>query len=156
VFEDASPYIYVGFEDDPAVTPCIHCGHIGDEHGSGFFSECQVEDCDCPDFEREKWPYDEGGNSMREWLRTPPPEPEGERVYELALGAGALRKAQLLLQDQGTTFTQRQVHWLATQPYDLLQPFAAEIYRSYKDHDHIEAFIPLDNRLRTEREARKQ
>jgi hypothetical protein len=153
VFEDVAPYIFVGYKEDDALTPCRHCGHIGDEHSSGFLNECEVEGCDCPDFAPEPWPYDEGGNSMREWLRTPPPEPDDdERKYELALGDGALKRAQRLLQDESRVFTVKQVHWLATESYERLQPFAAEIYAAYKAHEHLEAFIPIDNRLRAERE----
>jgi hypothetical protein len=31
------------------------CGHVEDEHeGSGFFSKCLVEECDCIDFELDE------------------------------------------------------------------------------------------------------
>lgn len=38
-----------GFLDD--CDECV-CGHIKDEHESGFFSKCTIKDCECLDF---KW-----------------------------------------------------------------------------------------------------
>jgi len=100
--------------------------------------------------------YDEGGNAVREWLLSPCPAPTGERKFTLTLGPTVLRKVQKLLGDQSTSFTNEQVFWLANLPYDRLRPFAPEIYAAFKEHEHIEAYIPIDNRRRAERERRAQ
>ncbi len=30
-----------------------YCGHVTEEHGAGFFRECNIDDCDCEDFRDE-------------------------------------------------------------------------------------------------------
>lgn len=49
-----------GFLDD---TDQCTCGHIKDEHAkSGFFLKCQVDGCDCGDYEWDG----ESGNDVEE------------------------------------------------------------------------------------------
>lgn len=156
-FENKDPYIYIGIEEDSDVTPCQHCGHIGDEHTGNFFSECKVEGCDCPDYEREVWPYDEGGNRLRCAMRKPLPDPnDGEREFELDVSPPALSHVLQLLNEAQPLFTSRQLHWIATLPYDDLGPWVSEIYAAYNKLSHFKAYIPLDNRLRAERETQRK
>jgi hypothetical protein len=155
-FEAKAPYIYVGIDEGAWLTPCLHCDHIGDEHGTGFFKPCMVEGCSCEDYEREPWPYDEGGDHWRREMQRPAPAPTGARAHELPLTGPALIHVRRLLQDtqSAIAFTRDQVHWLANVPYAVLQPHAYDIYTAL-EAANLGALVPLDNRRRAEREARK-
>ena len=150
VFENVEPYIFVGIDDHADFTSCANCGHIGDEHARNFLQECLC--CDCPCYERTPWPYDEGGNAWRRANMKPPPPPVGKRVCVLTLHTLARLHVQKLLRDTHDAFTQAQLFWLANLPYDILQPHAAAIYAAYENVS-LQALIPIDNRLRAEREA---
>lgn len=96
-FEDKEPYIAI-FEDD--VFAWCRCGHVMDEHESGFFNPCEV--CDCPDYQKAPVPfkdYDEGGNEFRAAITTPCPEfrKDAKRV-SLPLKGKALSAVMELLE----------------------------------------------------------
>lgn len=49
----------IAMSDDTALDVCS-CGHIRDEHDYAFFADCNVEGCDCGDFELAEEYVEEG------------------------------------------------------------------------------------------------
>lgn len=147
VFEAVKPYIFVGEEPDGEIGLCKHCGHMRCEHD--FLGDCN--ECDCPVFEvEEEWPYDEGGNRLRDVMRQPCPEwNENEKQIEVDFGE-AHGLVTLLTRHSGP-WTLEQLHWLVTLPYGEMRGFAYEIYRAVINVGWA-ALIPIDNRNRAERE----
>lgn len=163
VFEHVEPYIYVGDPSDFEFPPCECCGHLEDEHEHGFFKECSVKGCNCPDFVPGKvWPYDEGANRFREAMCTPPPLPEAPWVelaveektavrLEALLGrklTGKLRGRKLQSRIVGV----QELFWIANLPYDTFLPNTVDIYRAIVKADR-KGFVPIDNLRRAEREG---
>lgn len=155
VFEDKDPYIYVGESPDSFsdfVQPCRYCECIKDEHGD----DGACRNCDCPSFEAEPWPYDEGGNQLRRRMLRPAPAVEGPRTCRLELTEPmAAFHVMGLLGDadaarEGGRLTERQAHWLGNVPYDLLMPYAGEILAAVERVSP--ASIPFDNLKRAQRE----
>jgi len=159
VFENVKPYLYIGDPADFDYPPCEICGHLEDEHEQGFFRCCTVKGCDCPDFlAGPGWPYDEGGNQLRAATTTvvPPSEPPW---FKLILSKPArIRLEDLLghkLPGQGpAVLGEQEVFWIANLSYDALAPVTVDVYRALVKVN-CEAFIPIDNRDRAEREGLK-
>lgn len=157
VFEGREPYLYVGAlgePDDPIAADwalCI-CGHLRGEHRyGGFANACRVCTHDCEDYERDRsgevrFEYDEGGNSLREAMLTPPPafDPDAEslqlslepRLHDFLLG---------LLGSPAVTI--RQAAWIANLPLARLGEDARAIYQALCDAGWA-GLLPLDNKLR--------
>lgn len=150
VFEAAKPYIFVGEPPDDLDMVCM-CGHVIEEHDDGFLRECLCcDDCAGFDPEREKWPYDEGGNQFRDMMRRPCPEwNDAQKQFEVDFGKA--RGLVILLTQHAGPWTAEQLHWLATLPYNELRGYAHEIYGGIIAVD-LAGFIPFDNRKRAERE----
>lgn len=111
--------------------------------------------------------YDEGGNVLRAALLREPPrfDPMADRIYHLAkdrLSAEAWEHIERLLGaaylgdltecDQPGDLTREQMFWLANLPLGSLGQHAREIYEAIAAEGE-EAFVPVDNRLRAEREG---
>lgn len=146
VFEAAKPYIYIGErEENPYVCTC---GHVIEEHGNGFFKECEC--CGCCDFQadEEPWPYDEGANQVNEFYRGSPPAYVTTEKVKVAFKGTAKLIVQDLLKCK-PPYSKGQIMWLANAPYDKLGS-VKEIYGPIIKAG-FGAFIPLDNKLRAER-----
>ena len=158
VFEARQPYIFVGkkemecfdFESqDDLDYCCMHCGHVEEEHDRGFFRKCLI----C------MWPYDEGGNTLREQMGHPPPDynpKENSFRLEKRLSPAALKIVNQLFgkaKRKKNVLSRMQCHWLATQSYDSYCGTAKEIYDALVAED-LSGLIPYDNRQRAERESR--
>lgn len=156
VFEDKRPYIFIGteaktercddFESDEDGC-CIHCGHTDFEHEEGFFRPCKF----C------KWPYDEGGNQLRELMKDSPPAkgieiPRYDVFKHLTKEQGAhvrrLFGGRVL--EPGARLTQRQAMWLANLPYDDFEEHAHAIYTALRRAKAI-GLAPIDNEKRAKR-----
>lgn len=163
VFEDVEPYIYVGhpknhppacqdFEVSDDEMTCVHCGHVSEEHKSGFMRPCKI----CIE-----WPYDEGGSRLHAMLMKPAPGPN-----EKEMGVGG---PQFLLVSQRCNdfitmllvngrrpdgrLTKPQLFWLANVPYEMLGEFVHEIYQGLKALQLL-SFVPIDYQHRAEREKK--
>jgi len=159
VFEDADPYIFMGKkpnyicedfeaedEDDSCCPVCI-CGHVEEEHTNGFFRHCLF----C------SWPYDEGGNNLRDDMRKKPPDYDTKkRIYEFdkylsengrtmlnSLFNGAKREKGKL--------SFGQCFWLANLPYDDFSGMAKEFYQALERIGE-NVLIPIDNLNKSKRE----
>jgi hypothetical protein len=159
VFEARDPYIFIGkkelecfdFESEDGLDYCcMHCGHTIEEHKDGFFRSCLI----C------KWPYDEGGNELRSRMGKPPPDYDPEEPsfrIEKRLSPAA-RKIVDGLFDKAKRkkglLSKMQCHWLATQPYENYGGAVKEIYDALIA-EKLAGLIPLDNRQRAEREAKR-
>lgn len=107
--------------------------------------------------------YDEGMNRLRAMLLKPAPDPT-ERVQAPARDFGPMFLPASKLCDEFLTsllvngrrkdgrITNMQLFWLANLPYDVLGPFAPEVYRGLKDLKLI-SYVPIDNQKRAEREG---
>jgi len=160
VFEDRQPYIFVGqkemecfdFEsEDDLDYCCMHCGHVEEEHDRGFFRKCLI----C------MWPYDEGGNTLREAIVRPPPDFKSDQsVFKLEKHLSP--KAKMVVTNLFRTAKCRkgmldrmQCHWLANQPYDYYEGAAKEIFDALIA-EGLAGLIPIDNRQRAQRENGEQ
>jgi hypothetical protein len=146
VFEAASPYIYVG---EPVTgwdvgTACVNCDLVEDEHRDADFDHCG-------DFTRPPWPYDEGGNRLRQARQTAPPrfDPTAP-TFTLKLPRAIAAHVAMILDHPLPAVTRPQLFWLANLPYDRLAPFAWEIYRAI--NKHTAGLIPIDNERRAARD----
>lgn len=153
-FEDATPYIFEGEErnhyecsdfcpnnlDDEDDEECA-CGHHRSKHKGNLFKSCTI----CG-----PWPYDEGGNRIREEMKKPAPDPvPGAKVYELPSGAASGHVKKLMGDALGLHgLDDGQVFWLANMPYNALQPHAKDIYHWISATGNG-AFIPIDNHNRS-------
>lgn len=158
VFEDKDPYIFKGsaadgvecidFCSEDTLDPvCRTCGHLEEEHEKGFFSPCKL----C------RWPYDEGGNRLREKTRRDAPE-AGDDEKKFAV-LKHLSKADLAFVRRlfgkvrpGVKLTWRQAHWLATLPYDEYEGCAHAIYTALQKAGAV-GLVPVDNERRAKREG---
>lgn len=164
VFEGLRPQIIR--QDDPNVNSLCrvcYCGHVEDEHESGFFSPCTVcgenEDGEhiCPDFDEDKpeWPYDEGGQTLRKALLTPCPPFSAEKgTFDLdgILDMGPAVHVRTLVENMEREYGLMQLHWLANLPMDTLGPHALPIFKALQKLN-LGGFIPIDNLHKAEREA---
>lgn len=161
VFENARPYLYLGSPDDER--PCMHCSHPKSRHDpEGFFAHC--EDCSCPDYEAERWPYDEGGNTLLEAMKKPPPAFNHEMkaypflpiLYRKNAAAGMQVKALFgfkgrIPQEQSLD----QLFWLANLPYDDFGEHAPAVYENFDLHK-LRNLVPIDNWDRAQREKKRK
>lgn len=148
VFEDVKPYIFVGekeyscFDFQASDTPevCL-CGHVIEEHKHGFFQPCTI----C------HWPYDEGGNETREKFRQPCPKFDPKKkAYHLTLSEKA-RQVVSMVVGRDSPYSIEQLLWLANAPWENLNGQAFEIYQAIEKAGGI-GFIPIDNKMRAQRE----
>lgn len=163
VFEDVEPYIFEGhprshppacldFEVSDDEFTCVHCGHVLEEHQSGFMRPCKI----CIE-----WPYDEGANRLREMLMKPPPRPDekvpGDGTPQFLLVSTQCNEFISVLLSNGRRpdgrLTKSQLFWLANVPYNLLGGFAHEIYSALRPLG-MGSFVPIDNQQRADREKR--
>lgn len=142
-FEHAAPYLFVGEPPDLLLAPCAACDCLVDEHArTGFFRPCLV--CGCLDYEAPaRWPYDEGGDRLREALH-PRDLPAGQGTVRLPLDSAALLRLGL-----PELLTGGQVLWLANCPLSRLGDDAAAVYRALVQAGH-KALIPVDNLARVQ------
>ena len=114
--------------------------------------------------------YDEGGNGIRASFAGPPPSFDDRDVSRatyrvtgkmLSGPAWSLMEDLLRLLDdvdrerEIDEVSQEQLFWLANVAYDTLQPHTAEIYKMLEKL-RLGPFIPVDNRDRAEREAKRK
>jgi hypothetical protein len=163
VFEDVEPYIFIGRPPDENNPVCKHCGHVEDEHGvltpCSAYDEANDTYCDCEDFSPLLWPYDEGGNQLREATAASRPLPEIPKVGERKpifskTSSTTLRFLATLFGDpdlpkKGTSSAQ--AFYLANLPYKILGEHVHEIYDALKAHE-LDAFVPIDNMMKSQRE----
>lgn len=160
VFEDAFPYIFVGekpdhecldFEpEDPedSCCPVCVCGHVEEEHSNGFFRGCQF----CT------WPYDEGGNELRDDMRKPPPNFKAkEEIFEFDKYLSENGKVMLNSLFQGAKrkkgkLSHGQCFWLANLPYNDFGGMAREFYIALEKIGE-DVLIPIDNQIKAKREG---
>lgn len=97
--------------------------------------------------------YDEGGNALRGFMRTPCPSADDEK----AIGLKEVMESRYFFEELTKTpfeeITQSQAMWVANAPYDELGIAVAPIYRTLIENK-MEAFIPVDNYNRALREGR--
>jgi len=97
--------------------------------------------------------YDEGGNKMRAAFRSPCPSADQGRPANLK---EVLCSAPLFEQLTNTPFdkiTIEQAAWVANTPYDELDFAVAPIYETLIQNE-MDAYIPIDNLRRAQREGR--
>jgi hypothetical protein len=157
VFENVTPYLYVGEEPDSwGVIPCANCGLLREEHRDGG------PDDQCEMYEKERWPYDEGGNQWREAMNRgrPAPLPEGPRK-PVALTGWTASWVAAVLGEKGDakTLAVNQLFYLANLSYQTIKQAVGpdgvkEIYNAIADLDETAiSFIPMDNTNRARREC---
>lgn len=108
--------------------------------------------------------YDEGGNRFRMAMLGEPPEYDpDEKHYRFTktildskpwTHVERLLRIDVSVQEPGD-LTDTQVGWLSNAAFDLLQPYAFEIYAAICHHG-LSAHIPIDNRRHAERLAGKK
>lgn len=112
--------------------------------------------------------YDEGGNGFRQAMRGPPPkwrwDPDDNAAKPVSLTTVTsqadpvyMKIAWMLGPDQirfgaNLVITTEQLFYVANTHYDMLAPVQKAIYDAFAAVSWAEA-VPLDNRLRAEREA---
>lgn len=101
-------------------------------------------------YEGENDYYDEGRNRFRSQNLPPYPASTGDTVA-VPLSDTAEKHLAGLTGERGDR-TGPQWMWVANLPYDTLEPHASEVYTALAGAG-LAAFIPIDNRLRFEREA---
>lgn len=155
VFEAAEPYLFVAEPPDHwSVTPCANCGLLKEEHRDGG-----PED-QCEMFEVEQWPYDEGGDKMRQALERerPRPIPQGPRK-KVKLDKAKAWVAGVLDDPDPTKLTDNQLFYLANLSYATIKGYVGpegvrEIYTAIADRtDTSICWIPIDNQNRARREC---
>ncbi len=152
VFENATPYIFVGGEPDPDMREC-HCGHLKIEHEmGGFFRACNSRDCDCEDFDslEQPWPYDEGGNMFRMTTLGPCPAFNPKKEVEFLAGLTTVAAAQMFIKHP-PPWSAEQIAWLAHISPAVIGLPVVDLFRAICKLD-LKAAIPLDNRRSVERE----
>lgn len=152
-FENTTPYIYVGhfagadipchdFDETEDLFECF-CGHVDEEHYNtgGLFRPCMY----CTE-----WPYDEGGNRLREEMMSPPPTQSGPQhdnhpeTYDFTgLPEEALRLFDKDTQASGI-LTWPQAFWLANAPIYYLGD-EPKITYDWLSRNGFSAMIPIDN-----------
>lgn len=147
-FENKKPYLYLFEPPDDIMAICETCDHVDDEHEcGGFFNPCTIGKCGCDDFVKKKVAndYDEGGNSFRESMMTPPPPFRKEdKIVELPLDGDAKEFVMMAL-GHPKAITMPMIFWLGNLPVKKLAPFAPDVYKALIKSGR-EAIIPVDNR----------
>lgn len=157
VFEHRAPYIFADYEPDESTARCKHCLMLRCEHDFlGANDECNL-------YEREIWPYDEGGNQWREAIAGHKPAPKcqvGAKYFIVKLDEDtAAFVAALLGQPDVRKLTMEQLIWLGNLPYQKLGRHVAAIYTAICNagesvgESYFIEFIPIDNRKKAAREA---
>lgn len=156
VFEAVSPYLYVGSPPDEwEIHPCKTCGLLEEEH-----RDSGPEDR-CDNYEREPWPYDEGGNQWRDAMTRgrPRPVPEGPRKLCRIHGQTAAWVEAILDENDASQLTVNQLFYLANMSYQAIKQAVGPegvkmIYDAISDIDDTAiSFIPVDNANRARREC---
>jgi len=140
-FEDKKPYLHHHECNHEFI--CGNCEHVPEEHEelSGHCVFCVT----CSSFRRQKCDYDEGGNSLREAMLTPPPPfKNGDKIKDLPLCAGAKDFVMTLL-GSPQAITMPMLFWLGNLPVKKLGEFAPDVYKALIKSGR-EAIIPIDNR----------
>lgn len=152
-FENVGAYVFVGKEEDHPGCDMFcgntseedeecHCGHSLDQHRGGFLNGCKI----CI-----PWPYDEGGNRIREEMSKPCPSAKEPGTFDFSMlsipACAHVRKlaGNVLKGQRHMDFGQ--MLWLANMPYNALEPFAQDIYRWIIGRKEG-ALIPIDNRTK--------
>lgn len=149
-FEAKDPYIYSGEPPDLfGNSPCDTCELLEGEHGDEGVPD------NCSNYYVMPWPYDEGGNRLRERHLQPAPQPRaGDKRIGITFTDDAIQFVRRVLElpARGRTdrLTMEQIRWLGNLPYARLKEHAHAIYQSIVTVGHV-AVIPLDNRRRAER-----
>jgi hypothetical protein len=98
--------------------------------------------------------YDEGGDLLRRSMRSPCPPlaPLEDRRFALKLPVEVQEFVNHLLSGASKVddVPLRHLHWIATAPFVILEPFNAEIYDAIA-HLGWGGLIPIDNRRRARR-----
>lgn len=156
VFEHVEPYLYVGEPPDHwNIVPCANCGLLREEHKD----DGPADQCGC--YEREPWPYDEGGNQWRETMThgRPPPAPKGRRKTMRFSVAVAQWVGGALREDDPFHLAANQLLHLANLSYEVIKnavgPIGVKmIYTAIADfNDNSISWLPLDNFNRARREC---
>lgn len=155
VFENRTPYLYVGEEHTHGLAPCENCQLISEEHREGG------PDDRCDMYEPEKWPYDEGGNQWREamTLGRPRPVPEGPKRMVSIFGTTGAWVSAILDVNDATELTSNQLFYLANFSYSAIKQAVGAvglkmIYDAIASLDDTTiSWIPADNANRARREC---
>lgn len=143
VFENSFPYIHRSIEGDWQET-CVHCGHTELNHDEEC-DACINEDSECAGFDPIDWPYDEGGNALREMMGSKPcPEYNPDEKVEADFGEAQGYVYALV---GGKGFSKWQLAWVANLPLKMLAEYPVVIYNELV-RLKFGAFIPIDNRKR--------
>lgn len=173
-FRNGAPFQRHGWLEIPGdalEVKCRRCGHVVEDHGTGFMRECEY--CDCPDFEPAAIPqvidptryvfegrepyvyvgvidyYDAGGNAWREVLQRPLPkyDPEDQHVtldtWKFSRPAHEFVIGELFA--GRARITMPMIAWLANLPLRRLEIHANPIYRAIAEIPYCAALIPIDN-----------
>ena len=103
-----------------------------------------------PTDDDDEWPYDEGGNKLRDACMRPPPVFDVRKKKCKVNFGKATPLVRLYLPIEKDFLTWEQLHWLANLPYDQFLGMAPQVYEELKRVGHV-AYIPFDNRNRAER-----
>lgn len=153
-FENAGPYVFTGKEVDHVACDMFcgnigeedeecHCGHHRDQHRSGFLNGCKL----CL-----PWPYDEGGNRVREAsLSRCPKAVMQSKHYDLSMLSipAFIFFRKLVIENGGTFYNDRflsiqQLMWLANLPATMFGEHGAAIARWFVRIDQ-KGLFPTDN-----------
>jgi hypothetical protein len=141
VFEHVEPYLYVGGPPSCLdVDPCGTCGLLEEEHDGSVADACEA-------YAVTPWPYDEGGDRLRQALQRPlPVKQPGDKLVRIDLPRRLKQRLGL-----PHRMTCEQVAWLANLPYVVLGADAWAICKALEYAGH-KALIPIDTWLRADAE----
>jgi hypothetical protein len=99
--------------------------------------------------------YDEGGNRIRAMFCSPVPMwKSNDKQYTIEFGVHASTIRRLLqtkCKQPSNVYTDIQLHWLANLPYEIVGHILQVLDKKLKKYE-LSVLIPIDNRLRAERE----